>query len=1199
MVMYSSQVSQQILASQMLMMQQQQQAQMLSMQMGTMPHLTAFGANPGYAGIYGEQLANRSVNAGRTMMGLGGLGIGALGALTGLPLDPFSAAMSGGRMGLAAGGIMGGLGGAVAGAAPFLAAGAVASAYGGAFSGGMRDQAGMNSMLRSNFNFAGGQGAFGRGFSQNQMGQIGGMITGEMRQFPFTSSQEMNQLVGQGSEAGMFTAVRDVQQFSQRFKGMIEGLRKIQKELGGTLSEAMSFTRGAQQLGIFSQSGQTAFASDMRNTMATTGMDQQQAMGLAATGAMLSRATGGLGRQGASGALRTARQLGAAMTSGAINMESLSDATGGLTGNEAVSAFATRALQLSDRFSRSGAGRYSLFALANREGTGLNQEMLDRFRAGDTSVSGIMGDAHRNVNRMGRAKAMNSEGRLRGAMMEEGGLSGQLGILRLRVGDRALEGGDDLAQLVMQRKLGVSREEATVLTSLMRNQANIASEELVGGKMSREQVTKQRDAQNRSWDAFGANLEHGLQDAVGLTKARDLGRNFMTKMSSIVERTMNEFLGVQASAMTTSDRASLTRLSMGMATDADRKRLGNMAGGEGPGGGGAANPFALSMSSQLLRGLGLHDPAHSIGEVMRSRGVDVGGMTDMAREISTTAASLARKGIVTGSDRRQLDSLMKDEAGTRRQLLMSRLEDPENAYRGFRRAGISANAADAAAAAMGFGNVGLGPDEASGMVDNDTALSRVLASAGRGARAGYGMSLTSWIPGGGNLLAGAAGAVAGAAKGVYNEAYGPRENALRYISSGGHVGDLGREAAVSGRGGVPELAGGRTRAQLEAEAKKRGISLDEAMLIGKAGANVDKGTMESVVTSEGFQEGLRNLSAGKLSEKDRQAELDKMRQGLSGLSADEQRAGAIAIAQLEANMRANKGAVGKEFTSLMGDTRKNAEARMQYAAIGGRMQNTAEALMKRLPNSAINEALGDVVSAYRTGSESGGKDAVSRIGASVDTLVARLSELDPGSAEYSRIAEELGKSDEGRGLMASGSQRRNAVRQMSGDGRRGSPAQAESILGRMTGFTLGSMDFELGGRTLNKRNQGSQIMRTLMRGGSDAESLMNQLAKNMQDQHIEGAGDKVKLLKDIFADKKVSKEEAGKLYDITSKDQSIIDAQTKQLKAQQEAGNPLQKEANDLLREIKDRLPPPVADPKTGAEGNGMPPSAGGAKVVP
>jgi hypothetical protein len=1182
MVMFSSDISQQIYASQLMMMQHQQQARMLSQQMGTMPQMSALGTSPGYAGVYGEQVANRMVGGARMMGGMAGVGMGVMGAMTGLPLDPFSAAWSMGKLGWAggAGGFGGAIGGAALGAAPFLAAGKIASVYGGAFTGGMHEQASLNSTLRGNFNFQGGQGAFGRGFSQQQMGQIGSTVSSEMRQFPYTSSQEMNQLVSSGADSGMFTAVRDVQQFSQRFKTMIDGLRKIQKELGGTLSDAMAFTRGSQQLGMFSSGQRTAFASELRDTMASTGMDQQQAFSLAATGSMLSRATGGLGRQGAMGAMRTARQLGAAMSSGAIDMESLSAATGGLTGTEAVSAFSTRMLQLTDRSSRTAAGRYGLFALSNAKGTGLDQDMLDRFRSGDISVSDVMGTAHRNVNQMGRARALNSEGRLRGALMEEGGLSGKLGEMRMRLGDRALDGGDDLAQLVIQRKMGVSREEATVLTSLMRNQRSIARQEDLDSSLSQGQVGRQRDASMRGLDSFMANLEHGMQDVTGVTATRELGRKFLTRVSAAAERTMNEFLGTQASALTNSDRSAIARVSMGMGTAADRERMRNFSGG-GPASG--TDAFGTPLATRTLRSLSdatsglMHfDGQLSIGELMTKRGVNFGSMSSRQREASINAAGLAQSGVVFGSDRTQLDALLADKAGTRRSLLMGELGGgAEGIYRRLRGT-ASANAADAAAGELGFALPrGLNPDEAMGLQDTNgsTGLERVLASTRRGAGVGAERGLRT-----GNALGTYAGvglgALYGAGQGIFNEVYDSRERALGYISRGGHVGEFGRSAAETMsnavRGGV-NVRG--TLASLNKEAEKRGTTLTDAMAIGNAsrssllGRNgIDRESMEAVLSSDVFQSGIRNLAGG-LKGDAQTAELDRLREAAVKLPEDQRKAATVAIEQLSSNLK--RGGVGKEFATMVVDDKKRAEALREFGKIGGKF----DSVLKQLgPNNALEESIRRAGNTYASASMGSNVD----MAGSVDRIVRDLSTMDPKSEEYARASKALGSIEggQGRAILAAGRDRAGAITQISGEGRRGRAGQADAVFGRLTGFSLGEMDLELRGHKLG-RNKANVLLQSFQQGGADSEALEKQLRAQLGGMNVEKADEYVKMIKNK-AQGGFTKEEAGEVYDVLSKDKDLQRVQQEGVQrsiAAAGASDPLGAQRNDILQKILEKLP--------------------------
>ena len=172
-------------------------------------------------GQFGERLAyhgaGTAMGIGSTAMGAASLmgGLGMLGG-AGRMLDPFGMAMGMGKMGFAAGGggMMGAAVGIGAAALPMGLAYAgtrAVGAYTDAFKGGMQDQFALNSTLRNNFNFLGG--SRGRGFTQGQMGDIGGVMQQELNSNFRTNAGELNSLISQGAQSGMFTGTQDVSGF--------------------------------------------------------------------------------------------------------------------------------------------------------------------------------------------------------------------------------------------------------------------------------------------------------------------------------------------------------------------------------------------------------------------------------------------------------------------------------------------------------------------------------------------------------------------------------------------------------------------------------------------------------------------------------------------------------------------------------------------------------------------------------------------------------------------------------------------------------------------------------------------------------------------------------------------------------------------------------------------------------------------------
>lgn len=602
--------------------------------MGVMRGYGGYGGGPS-AGAYGEAMAGRMASMGQTGMGLAGAGMAGLGVagslgLIGGPMgamasmmDPMGLAMRAGMGGFSAagggfGGAAMGLGAAGAVALPLYAGAQYAGALASNFRGGMQDQMSLNSNLRQNFNFMGGQGAYGRGFSQQQMGQIGSSMSGMMRQDHMLGGQgELNELVSGGAAMGSFSGVRDVQSFTRRFREMITTLRTVQRELGGSLQEAQEFVNQSRQAGVFGSTAATRFASTIRNTSAVTGMDQGQLLQLASNGAQVSRAFGGLGRQGATGALRGVTSMATALNAGMIDESMLSEATGGLTGTEAMSSFVTNMMQRTGERSRSGHGRFGIFGLSNRDGTGLDEGAMMQFQMGDMGVGDLSRRAHGNVGHMGRARAINREGILRGAAIEEGGLGFQIGMHRQLLGNEGSGMSSDLMSQVLQRRGHMSRPESEVMASMIRNQGTIARSEIDDRISSRrEEGTRTDVREHRSLDAFQREIGHSLSEGLGLNRAREIGRSFVTGVSSRIERAMNGLLGIVDEGMTGEVRGRMGRLASGAGSTRDMRMLEMATGGAS---------IAPTMTGMDTFNRSMFQTGPTVGERMMASGFNVGG----------------------------------------------------------------------------------------------------------------------------------------------------------------------------------------------------------------------------------------------------------------------------------------------------------------------------------------------------------------------------------------------------------------------------------------------------------------------------------------------------------------------------------------------------------------------------------------------
>lgn len=1078
--------------------------------------------------------------------GMAGPGMSILGSMTGLPLDPFSAAMAGGRLGFGmAGGGMGGLamGGMAAGAMalPFLAAGAAAHVYGGAFTQGMGNQVALNSTLRSNFNFFGGQGSLGRGFSQNQMGQIGNTISQELRANPFTSAGELNQLISGGAQSGMFTGVREVQQFTERFRSMLSNLRQIQHELGGSLTEAMDFVRQSRQAGVFQQVDRLNYASELRGAEATSGLSRGQLMGLSVQGAQISRAYGGLGRQGAIGALRGAATLGSAIQSGVVNEEMLSEATGGLTGGEAVQAFTSRMLQRSGEFSRRAMGRYSIFAMSNQNGTGLNQEMLQRFMAGDLSVGDVSRTAHQNVGAMGRARALNQEGVLRGAVMEQGGMAAQIGMMRLAIGDRVMDQSDDRVSLFLQRRFRMSRPEAEMSVSMMRNQGTIATQEAADRMSASTQQRVQTDLrENRSMDAFMDRVSHEVQNEMGVTRAKELGRHFVTRISSLAERVMNDILGT-GPGLSAGDQAAMNRLALGRATSADIRRL-------------SFNP----QERQALSGMDLNAigsggilETTSPEELLRQRnGSFSGGRVAAVRE--ARLAQAARMGQVSrGIDVSSLQGLESDTVGSRaviaQAVALSGMAgvSPEN-FRGYmqRDLATTANGLDAFMQRQGMTLPG-GQRDLMGALMNRGGGRINWGGVGGGALRGAAIG-TAVLP----FIGTAIGAVAGGISNLWNQASGlePGRSAADELAGGG---DLIRRARV-----LTDEHGNRagqtaTIARLLGTGDMTAINRERARLgaLAEGSRDMTAERIQGALGNTNFRESVGRILAANPQNVGRELEIARAGMG----TGQESQAMEYILSQVENDTRGGRG-ISQRMRGLLSSgivDREAIQARMrarqdlsvQFEGIAGAGYG---GIADRLRNENAN--IGDINSR-------------------VFAAQSRLAGMNPESEEYQRAMSLLGSQGEfGAGQMQAIAGIRATTRALTGGGRRGAPQAAETALGLVTGNTFGSMNIEVGGRQIRSA---SQAFRMLQHGGANADSIRRQIVAQMGDVH--GADELVQSMTNM-ASGGFTPQEAARLQQQVAGNEDIQRRQQRAAEERQRQQNPLDSTRNELLTNIRDTL---------------------------
>lgn len=1174
-------------------------------------------AQPAGFGMAGEQVAASGMSTAAMAGGIGLTGMqtygmfggrGMMGA-AGRALDPFTYLGGGFRAGSAMGGRMGmgmlgrgalGAAGAGAAALPIYAAYKAAEVYGDAFQGGMRDQTQLNQTLRSNFQHFGGGGAFGRGFSQGQMGQIGMDVAQTVRNDPYMSMGEATSLIGQGAQGGMFTGVQGASEFTQKFRQMLDTLKGVQRELGGSLNDAMQFVNEARQSGVFQTADRLRLAAGQRTTSAVTGLNSMQQAQMTQFGAQLSRSIGGRSAQGAFGAQRAMQQVGAAVQTGALNQEQIFEMTG-QTGAAGQMAYAQQMMQQTARFTRRAHGRYSIFGLSNREGTGLDATQLARFSSGDIGVGELSRRAHRNVGRMGRARAINQEGRLRGAALEQGGIGFQIGAMRQMVGDRVLQQDDDLASLVLQRRFHMERPQAEAMMSLMRNQGAISRREQIGRIGSARQMSSQRQLEERGLDATMDQLGQTMSNRLGVTATREMGQRTMTRISSLIEKAMNDMLGIVDHQMTSGTAAAMGQASIGRATQGQMRRIeslsrasGRMGGTEGVTGGDPFGRGLLEMPSFMgggrtqgealeafgfnVSGYGGFQGAQSLAttgdfgamisgttgvrdRLRRERGT---AMTPAQVQAASVRVSMAMQGQVTGGARERM-AAMAGDPGTSRRLNRASLL----AFGQRQRGGLEGTTLFEMMEGGGGGT------------DDRLAMTALMARQGTleregltdpsGMRGGEG-SITAGMIGRDALrlaasftgLGGLAGPLSGGSEVMAAlQGSGPpgsvgnrNQRAISYVARGGGLarGATGREReALAGAHG----AIGREAFESAYQDETIGGMVDEITAASERGDTmaVQRGIQNLErhgQTLEGTQgRAVQSIALQMQQERDR----FNGRVGGHHRSARVSREDVLAFRQ---ESQAAGRAAQRISVGIQGDTRMAQRLREGFQRVGER-QMTVGAESRGFQIQA-----GMIENIAMMGREDAG-EAMALI----------------GGAEIQGTGPEAERARAQRGALVGEISRRQALqRDLTGGGRRGQRQAQETALNMITGGTIGRMEFtDARGRRLSGRRAQHAITQALQAGEGATEEqqqLRTRLIQQMQEAGISGAQGLVQNLQTALSTQednegvgRISRNEASRLREAAREQGGDIGrAQQEALRQAQARQNPLDATRNQTLTEI-------------------------------
>lgn len=517
-------------------------------------------ANPGFAS---EQLAGSAIS--------GVAGIGAPVATAGLAMlgaDPMSLGMRAGMAALPSMGIGGAIGMGAAVAAPVAAGMYAASVVGDQMMTGMQQQQDLGMSMRQNYSqFQNG----GRGFNNSQIQNLGSQIRGMTHEVgaggEMASFKELSGLASNMGNMGFVQTTRDVQQFGQKFRQMVDTMKTIAKDLGTNLEAAAEMATGMRGSGLFQSADQIRMAQQMRGNAVTGNISTMETGQMASIGSQIARSVGGYGKQGAFAGAKTIGQIGRALESGTLTEDDIYNATG-QTGAAGRTAMATSMMQSSARFMKSNKGRIMLASMAGENGT-LDEDAVQDLMTGSAGIGNTMQNVGKNMKKVGAANFMRNEGRLRSAVLEKFG--GNIGTMQLMQWTNSMgidiESMGDREMILAKRMTGMGNDELEVAVKMAKNLRRDAAS---GDDRRRQDEHLQKMRQKRSgqgvqgirnsFNQFREKVQGGLQQS---------GAELYNEASSWIERQINEMTGMYAEALTDDTRKQfkqLTKLGLGTAS---------------------------------------------------------------------------------------------------------------------------------------------------------------------------------------------------------------------------------------------------------------------------------------------------------------------------------------------------------------------------------------------------------------------------------------------------------------------------------------------------------------------------------------------------------------------------------------------------------------------------------------------------------
>lgn len=236
----------------------------------------------------------------------------------------------------------------------------------------------------------------GSGFNDNQRAEVAEFLMDYENQSNF-DSDEIQQLVAQGSSMGAFSGVGGASDFKQRFEQLSKKVKEITRVFKTSLDTAMDTVKELDRMGYGDTRDIKNEMSRLRSYSDTSGLSMKQVMGSFSQGAQMAQKMGLPGRAGADLAARMRSNIENRIQYGEIDQQTVRQQGG--AGRMAM-GMTSKMLQMF----RGQKGLTLAGAFANDDFTDIDRDRLKQYLSGgtDQSLPALMAE---NLSENGYAKS--------------------------------------------------------------------------------------------------------------------------------------------------------------------------------------------------------------------------------------------------------------------------------------------------------------------------------------------------------------------------------------------------------------------------------------------------------------------------------------------------------------------------------------------------------------------------------------------------------------------------------------------------------------------------------------------------------------------------------------------------------------------------------------------------------------------------